>query len=118
MMASAQVVETLVNTNNSPSQDYTTNPDNHSNHNIDSPGFKPFTIIGCLLCIYVCGMFVKRLGHLCIRALYKFKFMIIIICMFVYTYICMYVCMYTCMFVFMYVLHVVTCMYVCIFICV
>ena len=34
MMASAQVVETSVNTNNSPSQDYTTNPD-HSNHNID-----------------------------------------------------------------------------------
>ena len=33
MMASAQVVETTVNTNNSPSQDYTTNPDNHSNHN-------------------------------------------------------------------------------------
>ena len=32
-MASAQVVETSVNTNNSPSQDYTTNPDNHSNHN-------------------------------------------------------------------------------------
>ena len=35
MMASAQVVETSVNTNNSPSQDYTTNPDDHSNHNID-----------------------------------------------------------------------------------
>ena len=33
MMASAQVVETSVNTNNSPSQDYTTNPDNHSKHN-------------------------------------------------------------------------------------
>ena len=31
-MASAQVVETSVNTNNSPSQDYTTNPDDHSNH--------------------------------------------------------------------------------------
>ena len=45
MMASAQVVETSVNTNNSPSQDYTTNPDNHSNHSIDSPGFKPFTVI-------------------------------------------------------------------------
>ena len=44
MMASVQVVETSVNTNNSPSQDYTTNPDNHSSHNIDSPGFKPFTI--------------------------------------------------------------------------
>ena len=44
-MASAQVVETSVNTNNSPSQDYTTNPDDHSNHNIDSPGFKPFTVI-------------------------------------------------------------------------
>ena len=42
---SAQVVETSVNTNNSPSQDYTTNPDDHSNHNIDSPGFKPFTVI-------------------------------------------------------------------------
>ena len=36
-MASAQVVETSVDTNNSPSQDYTTNPDDHSNHNIDSP---------------------------------------------------------------------------------
>ena len=45
MMASAQVVETSVNTNNSPSEDYTTNPDDHSNHNIDSPGFKPFTVI-------------------------------------------------------------------------
>ena len=44
-MASAQIVETSVNTNNSPSQDYTTNPDDHSNHNIDSPGFKPFTVI-------------------------------------------------------------------------
>ena len=44
-MASAQVVETSVNTNNSPSQDYTTNPDDHSNHNIDSTGFKPFTVI-------------------------------------------------------------------------
>ena len=33
MMTSAQVVETSVNTNNSPSQDYTTNPDDHSNHN-------------------------------------------------------------------------------------
>ena len=44
-MASAQIVETSVNTNNNPSQDYTTNPDDHSNHNIDSPGFKPFTVI-------------------------------------------------------------------------
>ena len=44
-MASAQVVETSVSTNNSPSQDYTINPDDHSNHNIDSPGFKPFTVI-------------------------------------------------------------------------
>ena len=34
MMASAQVVETSVNTNNSPSQDNTTNPDDHSNYNI------------------------------------------------------------------------------------
>ena len=33
MMASAQVVETSVNTNNSPSQDYTTNPDDHLNRN-------------------------------------------------------------------------------------
>ena len=34
-MASAQVVETSVNTNNSPSQDYyTTNPDDHSNHTL------------------------------------------------------------------------------------
>ena len=45
MMTSAQVVETSVNTNNSPSQDYTTNLDNHSNHSIDSPRFKPFTVI-------------------------------------------------------------------------
>ena len=37
-MASAQVVETSVNTNNSPSQDYTTNPDDHSNHNIELQG--------------------------------------------------------------------------------
>ena len=35
-----------VSTNNNPSQDYTANPDDHSNHNIDSPGFKPFTVIG------------------------------------------------------------------------
>ena len=48
MMASAQVVETSVNTNNSPSQDYTTNPDDHSNHNIDSPRFKPFTVINII----------------------------------------------------------------------
>ena len=34
MMASAQVVEMSVNTNNRPSQDYTTNPVDHSNHNI------------------------------------------------------------------------------------
>ena len=33
MMASAKVVETSVNTKNSPSQDHTTNPDDHSNHN-------------------------------------------------------------------------------------
>ena len=32
-MASTQVVEMLINTNNRPSQDYTTNPDDHSNHN-------------------------------------------------------------------------------------
>ena len=34
-MASTQVFKTSVNTNNSPSQDYTTNlnPDDHSNHN-------------------------------------------------------------------------------------
>ena len=36
MMASSQVVETSVNTNNSPSQDYTTNPNDHSNHNRES----------------------------------------------------------------------------------
>ena len=35
----------VVNTNNSPSQDYTTNPDDHSNHNIGSPGFKPLAVI-------------------------------------------------------------------------
>ena len=39
-MASAQVVEASVNTNNSPSQDCAINPDDHSNHNIDLPGFK------------------------------------------------------------------------------
>ena len=38
-----------VNTNNSPSLDYTTNPDDHSNHNIDSPGFKPFTVINIII---------------------------------------------------------------------
>ena len=37
-MASAQVVETSVNTNNSPSQDYTTNPDDHLNHSEDLYG--------------------------------------------------------------------------------
>ena len=54
-MASAQVVETSVNTNNSPSQDYTTNPNDHSNHNIDSPGFKPFTVIVGYYCRF-CSM--------------------------------------------------------------
>ena len=62
MMASAEVVETSVNTNNSPSQDYTTNPDDHSNHSIDSPGFKPFAVIyivympyteGCMYMVYI-----------------------------------------------------------------
>ena len=48
MMASAQVVETSVNTNNSPYQDYITNPDDHSNHNIDSPRFKTFTVTDIL----------------------------------------------------------------------
>ena len=43
MMASAQVVETSVNTNFSGL--HYMNPDDHSNHNIDSPGFKPFTVI-------------------------------------------------------------------------
>ena len=43
-MASAQVVETSVNTNNSPSRDYTTNPDDRLNHSIDSPGFKPLIV--------------------------------------------------------------------------
>ena len=28
-----------------PEKDYTTNPNDHSNHKIDSPGFKPFTVI-------------------------------------------------------------------------
>ena len=45
MMASAQVVETSVITNNSPSQDYTTNPDDYSNHYIDSPGFTVIDLI-------------------------------------------------------------------------
>ena len=49
-MASAQVVVTSVSISNSPSQDYTTNLDDHSNHNIDSPGFKPFTVI-LIVCI-------------------------------------------------------------------
>ena len=67
-MASAQVVETSVNTNNSPSQDYTTNPDNHSNHNIDSPGFKPFTVI-----LNFCD---NKLWYTCLldlRLLFRFK---------------------------------------------
>ena len=38
-MAPAQVVETSVNTNNSP-QGYTTNPDDHSNHNINQVIYK------------------------------------------------------------------------------
>ena len=38
MMTSAQVVETSVNTNNSP-QDYTTNPDDHLNHDKNHIGF-------------------------------------------------------------------------------
>ena len=45
MMASAQVVETSVNTNNSPSQDYTTNPDDHSNHNINFYSYHQIVII-------------------------------------------------------------------------
>ena len=55
MMASAQVVETSVNTKNSPSQDYTTSPNDHSNHNIDSPGFKPFIVIKFLVENTQCG---------------------------------------------------------------
>ena len=61
MMASAQVVETSVNTNNSSSQDYTTNPDDHSNHNIDSPGFKPFTVI--IITIISTTMFYRDFEH-------------------------------------------------------
>ena len=38
MVASAQIVETSVNTNNSPSQDYATNQDDHSNHNREKKG--------------------------------------------------------------------------------
>ena len=69
-MASAQAVETSVNTNNSPSQDYTTNPDDHSNHNTDSPGFKPFTVkskyflklyISFIICFNLISL-VKRRG--------------------------------------------------------
>ena len=57
MMASAQVVETSVNTNNSPSQDYTTNPDDHSNDNIDSPDLKPFTVMQLSLQQTQCQLF-------------------------------------------------------------
>ena len=57
MMASTRVVETSVNTNNSPSQDYTTNPDDHSKHNIDSLGFKPFTVIRTCNAVLVRGDF-------------------------------------------------------------
>ena len=61
MMASAQVVKTSVNTNNSPSQDYTTNPDDHSNHNIDSPGFKPFTVIFYAIRHFIFFVFLSNL---------------------------------------------------------
>ena len=45
MLCKSGLLSRIVNTNNSRSQDYTTNPDDHSNHNIDSPRFKPFTVI-------------------------------------------------------------------------
>ena len=35
----------------------TTNPDDHSNHNIDSPGFKPFTVIYCIVLYCVLYMY-------------------------------------------------------------
>ena len=44
MMAFAQVVEMSVNINNSPSQDYTTNPDDHSNHKLDYSMFFAFEV--------------------------------------------------------------------------
>ena len=59
-MASAQVVEMSVNTNNRPSQDYTTNLDDHSNHSIDSPGFKPSTVIHRMCTVHVC---IVHVGH-------------------------------------------------------
>ena len=70
-MASAQVVETSVNTNNSPSQDYTTSPDDHSNHNIDSPGFKPFTVI-CyvMLSIMLCYVMLYNVMLCCVMLCY------------------------------------------------
>ena len=55
MLASAQVVETSVNTNNSPSQDYTTNPDDHSNHN------KNF-VYTCVQILHFRSTFVSFLG--------------------------------------------------------
>ena len=63
MMASAQVVETSVNTNNIP-QDYTTNPDDHSNHNIKS------SLLDSVFCgridnrIKYCDMFFDALSSL------------------------------------------------------
>ena len=74
MMASAQVVETSVNTNNSPSQDYITNPGDHSNHSIDSSGFKPFIVnsychrfnMAGIYILYFPGYFVRMKIGLCI----------------------------------------------------
>ena len=43
-MTSAQVVETSVNVNNNSSLQNYTNPDDHTRHTTNTPGFKPFTI--------------------------------------------------------------------------
>ena len=58
MMTSAQVVETSVNvTNNSPSRDYS-HPDDQTTQTTETPGFKPFTVLGFYpfrLCADACG---------------------------------------------------------------
>ena len=75
MMTSAQVVETSVNVN-SPSQDYT-HPDDHNLPNYDmTPGFKPFTVLANLRCVYMLNFVILLLRCTCLRVRKTFKGMV------------------------------------------
>ena len=44
-MTTAQVVETSVTTNNNSLPGYYSHPDDHNQHTVYTPGFKPFAMI-------------------------------------------------------------------------